>query len=173
MACRIEWPHNVLLVQLSDLEVPELYHIIVVCEECLGTQTILSQIYFWLPECCQVGESCETATGMEHTALHHHSPFRQVFYLCSQQAAELLCYCHVHSIETTASVQHLQVSEGYSVTTGRSCIFNPIPSFKKKFKPVEEKICYGRDLLAISKKWNSVNLLSQVSLSVASQLASA
>ena len=47
---------------------------------------------------------------MERTALHHNSLFRQVFYLRPQQATELLYYCHVHSIETTASVQHLQVS---------------------------------------------------------------
>ena len=97
---------------------------------------------------------------MEHTALHHNSPFRQVFYLCPQQATELLCYCHVHSIETTASVQHLQVSEWYSVTTGHSCIFNPIPSLKKKFKPVEEKyVMEGTYKLYLR---NGIQLISQV-----------
>jgi len=80
---------------------------------CGSTQThklLFQKFDFWFPECCKAGESCETATGMEHTALHHNSLFRQVFYLCPQQATELLCYCHVHSIETSASVQHLQVS---------------------------------------------------------------
>ena len=80
------------------------------CGKYSDTQTTLSKIDFWFPECCKAGESCETATGMERTALHHNSLFRQVFYLRPQQATELLYYCHVHSIETTASVQHLQVS---------------------------------------------------------------